>query len=317
MPFAAFDLHKRIVQAVLCDDQGTITHRQRFPAIREAFLDFAARHLTREHRIAVEATTNTWAVCDLLAPFVAEVVPSNPLRTRAIAEAKIKTDKVDAEVLVHLLRTNYLPRVWHPDAETQQLRRLSTERANFVADRTRIKNRIHAVLHQRLIPAPKGDLFSRSNLAWLRSLELDPLGRETLDRHLRHLDFLEAEIKGLMQQLARKAQADPRVKLLMTLPGVDYTVALTLLSTFGDIHRFASAEKAAAYLGLVPSTFQSGEHCYHGRITKQGRAHARWLLVQAAQHLDKHPGRSVSSSAAWRARRTATWPWSPPPASWS
>lgn len=53
--------------------------------------------------------------------------------------------------------------------------------------------------------------------------------------------------------------------------------------------RFPSAEKAAAYLGLVPSTHQSAEHCYHGPITKQGRAHSRWLLVQAAQHLDRQP----------------------------
>ncbi|MDX2149273.1 MAG: transposase, partial [Bryobacteraceae bacterium] len=49
-------------------------------------------------------------------------------------------------------------------------------------------------------------------------------------------------------------------------------------------------EKAAAYLGLVPSTRQSGDHCYHGPITKQGRAHARWLLVQAAQRFYDHPG---------------------------
>ncbi len=76
----------------------------------------------------------------------------------------------------------------------------------------------------------------------------------------------------------------------MTLPGVDFTVAQALLSTLGDIQRFPDGNRAAAYLGLVPSTYQSGEHCYHGRITKQGRGHARWLLVQAAQHIDRHPG---------------------------
>ena len=70
----------------------------------------------------------------------------------------------------------------------------------------------------------------------------------------------------------------------MTLPGVDFTVAESISRRLGDVSRFATRRQAAAYFGLVPSTYQSGEHCYHGPITKHGRAHARWLLVQAAQH---------------------------------
>lgn len=76
----------------------------------------------------------------------------------------------------------------------------------------------------------------------------------------------------------------------MSIPGIDYTVAQTCLAAIGDISRYANAKKLAAYLGLNPSTRQSGEHCYHGKITKQGNAHARWLLVQAAQHLGQYRG---------------------------
>jgi transposase len=76
----------------------------------------------------------------------------------------------------------------------------------------------------------------------------------------------------------------------MTLPGFDFCTAEGLLAALGDIHRFPSADKVAPYLGLVPSTYQSANRCYHGRITKQGRAHARWLLVEAAQAAAKHPG---------------------------
>jgi hypothetical protein len=74
------------------------------------------------------------------------------------------------------------------------------------------------------------------------------------------------------------------------LPGVDVTVAQTLLAALGDVARFHSGDHAAAYLGLVPSTRQSADHCYHGPITKRGRSQARWLLVQAAQHVGAHPG---------------------------
>ena len=290
MPFAALDLHRKEIEAVTLDDSGNIELSQRFAATREAILNFAQRHLSKQHRVVFEATTSTWAVADLLRPFCAEVVISNPLRTRAIASAKIKTDKVDATVLAHLLRLGYLPPVWAPDEPTQALRRDTTERACLVADRTRIKNRIHAILHQRLIPAPAGDLFSDANLRWLAALDIDPAGREALRRQLELLAFTEELIGQVTQGLAAQAYADPRVKLLMTLPGVDFTVAQTLLSALGDITRFESSAKAAAYLGLVPSTYQSGENCYHGRITKQGRSHARWMMVEAAQHLDKHPG---------------------------
>ncbi len=290
MPFAALDLHRKIVEAVLTDDLGNVTHRDRFAATREALLAFARRHLTPRHHLALEATTNTWAVAELLEPFVARLVVSNPLRTKAIASAKIKTDKVDATVLAELLRCDYLPAVWQPDAATRLLRRSTTERACLVSDRTRIKNRIHAILHQRLIPVPAGDLFAKKNLVWLAALPLDDAGHNELRRQLRLLAFTEQELDEATQSLAEQAWRDPQVKLLMSLPGVDFTVAQTILAALGDVSRFPDANRAAAYLGLVPSTYQSGEHCYHGRITKQGRSHARWMMVEAAQHIAVHPG---------------------------
>ena len=289
MPFAGLDLHKKMVEAVIVGDDGRLLRNDRFPATRAALEAYARRHLAG-CAVALEATTNTWPVAGLLRPLVGELVISNPMRTRAIAEAKIKTDRVDATVLAQLLRLDYLPRVWQPDSATQSLRRRATERANLVADRTRIKNRIHAVLHQRLIEAPPGDLFDARHRKWLAALPLDPEGEESLGRQLRQLAAVESELALLEQRLAQEAYHDPRAKLLLTLPGVDLAVAQALLSALGDVDRFPDGDHAAAYLGLVPSTYQSGEHCYHGRITKQGRSHARWLLVQAAQHLDRHPG---------------------------
>jgi transposase len=289
MPFAGLDLHQKMVEAVIVDADGRLLLNERFPATRAALEAFARRHLAG-CAVALEATVNTWPVAALLEPFAAEVVVSNPLRTRAIASAKIKTDRVDATVLAQLLRLDYLPRVWQPDPQTRQLRRHTTERANLVGDRTRLKNRIHAVLHQRLIEAPRGDLFSARNLDWLAALPLDPEGKESLGRHLRQLAATESELALLEERLAHEAYDDPRAKLLLTLPGVDIAVAQALLAALGDVDRFPDGNRAAAYLGLVPSTYQSGEHCYHGRITKQGRSHARWLLVQAAQHIDAHPG---------------------------
>jgi len=290
MPFAALDLHKKIVEAIVLDDAGNIVHRDRFPATGEALLAFARKHLAPDCQLAIEATTNTWPVVALLQPLVHSITVSNPMATRAIAQSKVKTDKVDALVLAQLLRCDFLPKVWTPDAQTQQLRQLCTERATLTADRTCVKNRIHSLLHQRLIEAPAGDLFSKENLAWLARLDLDPIGKQALDRQLFFLDMISTEAEMFNDHLAGIAYKSKEVQLLMTLPGVDFPVAETLLAMIGDWRRFPDGDKAAAYFGLVPSTRQSADKCYHGPITKHGKGHARWMLVQAAQHLDSHPG---------------------------
>lgn len=289
MPFAALDLHRREIEAATFDDAGHLQHRQRFPGTAPALLAFAKAHLTPQHHLVAEATFNTWAVADLLRPLVASFTVSNPLLTKAIAAAKVKTDKVDVTVLAHLLRLDYLPTVWTPDSATRELRRQTTERANLTNDRTRLKNRIHAVLLQRLIHAPV-PLFTAEGLAWLAQLSLDPVGRRALDRLLAQLQLIEQQILESHQALTPLAYADPRVRLLMTLPGVGAATAQTLLAALGDVSRFPTADQAAAYLGLTPSTYQSGDKTYHGPITKHGSSHARWMLVEAAQNVDDHPG---------------------------
>lgn len=317
MPFAALDLHRKEVEAVLLDDAGVILCRDRFPATREAIIDFARRRLSLQHRIAIEATTSTWAVADLLRPHCAAVVISNPLRTRAIAEARIKTDKIDALVLAQLLRLDYLPSVWAPDEPTQALRRDTTERACLVSDRTRIKNRIHAILHQRLIPAPPGDLFSEKNLAWLAALDIDEAGRQALRRQFQLLAFTEELIGEVTDGLAAQAYADPRIKLLMTLPGVDFTVAQTVLSAFGDSARFptpAAPRLISAWFLLLTS--RASIAITDGSRNRDGRMRAGCWSKPRSTSIGI-PGRSACSSAASRGRKTVMWRWWPARESWS
>lgn len=219
-----------------------------------------------------------------------EVVVANANQTRAIATTKIKTDKVDALVLAQLLRCDYLPRVWQPDAATQALRALASRRAVLTAERTRLKNRLHAICHQALLHPPVADLFGVAGRAWLAAVPLAPGARAAVDSDLRLLAAVERELALLTRTQAQAAGADARTRLLLTLAGVDVAVAQALLAALGDVTRFRDGAHAASYLGLVPSTRQSADHCYHGPITKRGASHARWLLVQAAQHLDRHPG---------------------------
>jgi transposase len=213
---------------------------------------FARTRLEKTDRVALEATTNTWSVVAVLRPYVAAVVVSNPLKTRAIAEAKVKTDKVDAEVLAQLLRCDYLPAVWHPDEQTQRWRGLVTHRTALMRQRTRVKNHVQSQLGRLLLQPPCTCLWTKAGLVWLKDLGLPAHERLVLDSELRQLEAVEGEVTRVDEELAGIAQEEPRVRLLMTLPGVSYVVALGLLAALGDVARFHDGDHAAAYLGLVP-----------------------------------------------------------------
>jgi hypothetical protein len=146
------------------------------------------------------------------------------------------------------------------------------------------------VLAASLVPLPVKDLFSKAGLAWLERVELDPQDRALIQSDQRLMGTLEVELAVIDSELAKHAYGDQRVKLLMTLPGVDFPVAQAVLAALGDISRFKDADHVAAYLGLVPSVRQSAEHCYYGPITRHGNGKARWMLIQAAQHVALHPG---------------------------
>jgi transposase len=289
MRFIGLDVHKRVVQVHIVDETGARLDAFRFELSAGTLEQFARRYLDEDTAVALEATTNTWAVVDAITPFCARVVVSNPLRTKAIASAKVKTDKVDATVLAHLLRLDYLPQVWQPDPATRAERALASRRSALTRQAISLKNRIHSVLHQRLIEPPK-ELFSKAGRSWLAALELPPIARGEIDTLLRLLDALALEQQALRADINRSAFLSEDIRLLMTLPGVDVAVAHGLMAAIGQIERFDSPEKLAAYLGLVPSVRQSAEHAYYGPITKRGNANARWLLIQAAQHAADHPG---------------------------
>lgn len=288
--YVGLDVHKRLIEACFIDEEGKHLQRCRVAVTRESIQTFVAKGLQPSDRVVMEATTNTWEVAELIGPQVAKVAIANPLKVKAIAEAKTKTDKVDAEVLAQLFRCNFLPEVWIPDKTIRLLREMCAHRAGLTADQTRIKNRIQSLLAQRLIPIPVPVLFNGRGRNWLSHLELDIQDRARIDGYLRVLDEIESEESNLQRALTQLSYHNQEIRLLMTLPGVGPAGAQALYAALGDWRRFKDGAHAASYLGLTPSTRQSADHCYHGSITKAGNSLARWLLTQAARQVAEHPG---------------------------
>jgi len=284
------DVHRDFAQVAIWEN-GRVRDAGRVATSTERLREFATT-LRKTDKVALEATMNTAAIAGLLAERAGEVVVSNPFKTRVIAEAKIKTDKVDARVLAELLAADYLPSVWQADEATKALRRQVGQHISLVRQRTRVKNQVQAILARNLLPrCPFSDLFGIKGRRWLGDQELAADERRTVHSLLRQLDFAGQELKLVDAELACVALDDVNARRLMTIPGVDMAVAVAIVATVGDFSRFESPDKLVSYVGLNPSVRQSGGlPATHGRISKQGRAWARGMLVEAAHAASRTPG---------------------------
>jgi transposase len=237
---------------------------------------------------AFEAAFGWGWLLELLEDYGFEPHMVHPLQCKAIASARLKNDKAGAAILAQLLRADLLPEAWIAPPQVRQLRALLRHRAQLVRLRTLLRNRIHAVLADHGHGRPAG-CWSGPGRAWLAALELPAVSREVIDDDLALTDALQQPIGRLDREVRQRARSDPRVQVLTRLPGVGEFTALVLLAEIGDISRFGSARKLAAWAGLTPTVRGSDRTVRHGHISKQGPAWARWVLCQAAQTAKRHP----------------------------
>ena len=235
---------------------------------------------------------------------VARVIVVSPNDT-GIRQARAKTDRLDARTLAKLLWAGELDGVWAPDERVRVMRRRLARRAQLVRARSRAKNEIHAVLMRCLKDRPPAaDLFGVKGRQWLAEQQLAICERETVDAGLRQVDFLDTEIAQVDQLIAADALGWPEVKRLMTVPGVNVTVAATFMAAVGDIRRFPDRRKLTAYLGLDPRVRQSGNApANHGHISKQRSNSARHALVEACWSTVRQPGPIAAFYARVKAKR--------------
>jgi transposase len=297
------DIHRTFGEVVIWEN-GLTRHAGRVELTRTALEGFG-RQLLETDEVVIEATGNCMAVARVLSPHVKRVVIANPLQVKAIAHAHVKTDKVDAGTLASLHAAGYLPEIWTPDAATERMRRLVARRYQVVRHRTRIKNEVHAILHAHLVPkCPHADLFNTRGRDWLTRQPVPDDERAAIARHIRELDRLAEDLAALDRDIAEDALDDEPIRQLLTITGVNLTVAAGLMAAIGSIDRFASPQKLVSYFGLNPRVRQSGlGAAHHGRISKAGRSHARAMLVEAAWAAAKAPGPLRAFFIRIRARR--------------
>ena len=277
------DLHQRFCYMTVLEARGKIVQSgpvtNQKAALRKYFRQFGGEGV----QVAVEACGFWPAFREVVEPEVKRLVLVHPQRVKAIASAKLKNDRVDSATLAHLLRCDLLPESWKADRETQARRQQVRLRTTLVRQRTRLKNQVHAVLHQQGLRSPVTDLFGKRGRLWLGQVKLPEQARESVQTCLRMIDHYGEEIQKQNLQLSEKAKDDERVEWLRTIPGIGECSAMMLLAEIGDIGRFGSKEALCSYAGLVPRVRESAGKAARGGITRQGSSGLRWIMVEAAQ----------------------------------
>ncbi|NLG52243.1 MAG: IS110 family transposase, partial [Chloroflexi bacterium] len=245
--------------------------------------------------VAVEMTTNTWEVYDLLLPHVHSVTVVHPPHVALIVRAQVKTDRKAALALAQLHAAGPLVGIWVPPNEVRDARALMAQRAKMVRLATTAKNRLHSTLHRHHFAAPETSLpFSPKHQEFWLNLPVSAAERAVILCDWETVQFAQHQKELLEAGIAQVVADDPRVPLLVQLPGIGLIGAATLLAAIGDIRRFPSAEQLVGYAGLGARVHDSGHLHQSGRITKAGRKDIRYTLVEAARH-------AVRSHPHWKA----------------
>jgi transposase len=267
-------------------DELTIDNDER--AIRKLVRRLEQRAEGREIRICYEAGTCGYAlqrrleaagsvVCEVIAP---SLIPRKP-------GERIKTDRRDARKLAELYRAGVLTTVTPPTPEQEAIRDLCRCREDVRADLGRCRHRLIKMLVRRgYVFNSTSRLWSEAHRAWLQALVFDnEIDRVVVTEYILAVEQAERRLRAMDGELEKAAQLPlyrDHVAWLRCFRGIDTTIAMIFVAELHGIERFESPRALAAYLGLVPSLYASGDTAKRGKITKTGNGHIRRALVQAA-----------------------------------
>lgn len=288
--YVGIDVHKDYCYVAELGEKGDKGTRYEIPATIDEIERFASS-LPEDSQVVMEACSFWEYIYDRIEPKVKKICLAHPLKTRVIAEARIKTDKIDAETLAKLLRADFLPESYVPPKGIRELRRLARHRINLGRVQTIIKNKVHGLLMRNGINLGLTDVFGKKGLNHLEKLELSAIDRVILTSLLNSYAAINKEIMTVTDHIANTVKENKEIEVLMSIPGIDFYSALIILSEIGDVKRFPNYKTLCAYSGLIPSTHQSGKTKWNGHITKEGNKWLRWILGQAVHQITRRDGK--------------------------
>ena len=280
--YLGIDLHLKRTYAVLMDNMGQIIDERRMP--NDEIQEYLKETVPRNTYAVLEATRNWPFMYDLLSEHVDRVELAHPKELHLIAKAVIKDDPIDSKALANLARLNYLPIAYAAPRDIRDLRTCIRHREWLITQRTRGKNRVHAMLAYYNLVSPVTDLFGSKGLEYLDKVLpiLRPAAKRVVMDSLDMINHINRHIEKLEKELELTPEQKNQIKLLTTIPGVGKTIAILILAEIGDIRRFNNPKALCNWAGLTPRIRKSDQSVRHGRISKQGSSYLRGAMTRAA-----------------------------------
>ncbi len=280
--YLGIDLHLKRTYAVLMDQMGHIIDERRIS--NDEVGAYLKEYVPKETYAVLEATRNWPFMYDLLSDHVDRVELAHPKELNLIAKAVIKNDPIDSKALANLARLNYLPIAYAAPREIRDLRTYIRHRDWLITQRTRAKNRVHAMLAYYNLVSPVTDLFGTKGREFLDEClpTLRPAARRVVMDSLDLIDHLNQNIEELENAIELTPEQEKQIKLLTSMPGVGKITAITILAEIGDMRRFNNPKALCNWAGLTPGVRQSDQTVRHGHIFKAGSSHLRGAMTRAA-----------------------------------
>ena len=247
----------------------------------------------KELKVCYEAGPTGFTIARHFINLGLDVTVSAPTKSTRKPGEKVKTDKRDAIKLAKEFRNGDVVAVRVPAAVDEAVRDVARARTDATDDLSRAKQRLKSFLLRNGYNYSGKANWSQAHMRYLRDLKLqDPAQNVVLDEYLFAIDAgIErvARLAEKLKELLENWEWKPVVEALMALRGFQEVAAMTTIAELGDLRRFKNPRQLMAFLGLVPGEHSSGPKRRQGAITKCGNSHARWMLVECAQHYRKAP----------------------------
>jgi transposase len=286
--YIGIDLHKAFFQVCAVGPSGERHWEQRWPTTDQGIAGLLTR-CGPQSRVAVEASSPTWAFVDRIVDHVGAVHVVDTRKTRIKAGYAAKTDRLDAQRLADALRRDSVVGIYYPPPAIRDLRELCRYRCHLSRLQASLKQRIHALLLRHGVAVPAGSLFGTRGTVWLDGLVVPGWGGASLRGLRQVVTDVRTQMVPVMTAIRETAARDPIAQALDTRPGFGPVFSVTLRAEIGVIARFPDGPHLASYAGLVPRVERSGSRHWSGRITKTGSPWLRWVLIEAAIHQLRRP----------------------------
>lgn len=282
MTYLGVDYHKKFSFVTALSENKEVLFSGKVINSLMAFKELLSS-LPSPFKAVLEASRTHWVLYDLLTELGIETKVAHPNKLRAIAEAHIKTDARDSDILANLLRVDMIPTIHIPSAKVRLARNLMRERLSLVQTRTRLKNRVHHLLDRNHVcPSGLSDAFGKAGRAYMEQQTLPESEKFILEDLLKHVDFLEERLKGLDKHLSDCLIDMPLASYLKSIPGIGKILSSYIALEIDTISRFKDSAHFVSYVGLCPSVYASGGHSHTGNLIRACNKTLKWAFIEAA-----------------------------------